>query len=98
MFFSPAVGVEIHNRDSTWTPGWWHEMAEVSSNDDSSDEKEADVHVFKAYNEAMTRIASLTEQLNMFPLGFQRNGKRQRQMKKPYVKITWKRHVALFAM
>ena len=37
-------------------------MAEVSSNDDSSDEKEADVHVLKAYNEAMTRIASLTEQ------------------------------------
>ena len=35
-------------------------MAEVSSNDDSSDEKEADVHVLKAYNEA--RIASLTEQ------------------------------------
>ena len=62
MFFSPAVGVEIHNRDSTWTPEQWHEMAEVSSNDDSSDEKEVDVHVLKAYNEAMTRIASLTEQ------------------------------------
>ena len=62
MFFSPAVGVQIHNRDSTWTPGRWHEMAEVSSNDDSSDEKEVDVHVLKAYNEAMTRIASLTEQ------------------------------------
>ena len=43
-----------------FTPGQWHEMAEVSSNDDSSDEKEADVHVLKAYNEA--RIASLTEQ------------------------------------
>ena len=62
MFFSPAVGVEIHNRDSTWTPEQWHEMAEVSSNDDSSDEKEAHVHVSKAYNEAMTRIASRTEQ------------------------------------
>ena len=35
-------------------------MAEVSSNDDSWDEKEADVQVLKAYNEA--RIASLTEQ------------------------------------
>ena len=61
MFFYPAVGVEIHNRDSTSTPGQWHEMAEVSSNDDSSDENEADVHVLKAYNEAMTRITSLTE-------------------------------------
>ena len=37
-----------------FTPGQWHEMAGVSSNDDLSDEKEAEVHVLKAYNEAMT--------------------------------------------
>ncbi|PFX15900.1 hypothetical protein AWC38_SpisGene19864 [Stylophora pistillata] len=62
MFSIPDLDVEIYNWDSIWTPGKWHEMAETLSNGDSSDEEEADVHVLKNCNKAMTRIAPLTGQ------------------------------------
>ena len=74
-------------------------MAETLSNGDSSDEEEADGHVLKTYNEAMTRIASLAGQ-KVEPVSsrLSKEWERQQQMKKPYVWITWKRHVVLFAM
>ena len=74
-------------------------MAETLSNGDSSDEEEADWHVLKTYNEAMTRIASLEGQ-KVEPVSSRllKEWERQQQMKKPYVWIMWKRHVALFAI
>ena len=50
---------ETPSRDPLWTPGQWRERPESSSGDDSSGEK-AEHDVIKDYNEAMTKIASLT--------------------------------------
>ena len=59
MFFSSALEFETPSRDPLWTPRQCHERPESSSGDDSSGEK-AEHDVIKEYNEAMTKIASLT--------------------------------------
>ena len=59
MFLSSALEFETPSRDPLWTPGQWRERPESSSGDDSSGEK-AEHDVIKDYNEAMTKIASLT--------------------------------------
>ena len=50
---------ETPSRDPLWTPGQWRERPESSSGDVLSGEK-AEHDVIKDYNEAMTKIASLT--------------------------------------
>ena len=71
-------------------------MAEVLSNYDSSDDKRRRYARVMRLRQGL--LHSQNKKVNMFLLGYQRNGKRQRQMKNPFVWITWKRHVALFAL